>query len=350
MTEYLQRNVKKETEEHYRNRWPFAADARRNLYLKYSFKLPLDIAQERVAVGDLDESFLKNPENFKPRDMWQEIAGDLINRLGDNTPNKVGLDAGASSGYFARQLLSRGYEGRLIGVDIEMETQPGVESIIKGEFPNADIILGGSDVQKLQKIDYYQDDVLKSEPIPSDYFDFVTALFLLYHVPKIKEAYDAVHRVAKPGAIVVFSGREKLNQDHLWRMGMLVADGFGLNENRKDEHRVPRSFYDHHGVRDMRAYLETSPKFEIERRVPQGEHLWVPTTKEGWLDYKWAIMTLPYGKHPATGRFISQEDMDAFIEKEVKPLFIKQSQDNGTNGRYFIDYVFQDYFVCRAIK
>jgi len=333
--EYLPRNVKRETEDHYKNRWPFAADARRNLYLKFARRTPA-VSSENFDQMDWDNLHINHDQ--ETYDMWQNIAQDVINIVGDGETVQ-GLDVGASSGYFIQKLLDEGYRGRIFGVDIETGTQPGVETIIRMDHPEANLVLGGSDAQKLKCLEYYDDNnVLQKEDIPENYFDFVTELFVLYHVPNVKKAYNAAHRVVKPDGLVVFSGRNELNQKHLWSLGAVVAANFGV--------RPPDSFYRHHNLVAIENHLDASPKYELIKAVPQYENLWIPKD-EGWIDYKLALMTLPYGRDPKSGKMLSNQAMSDFIEAEIRPQYENQAEKN--NG-YFLDYVWQKYFVCRAIK
>lgn len=328
-SEILSRNVKKETNEHYKDRWPFAADARRNLYLKYANNVPKEIADSR---GD---PFYERT----PRDMWAEVAQNIMQRLGE-TSNKVGLDVGSSSGYFAHQLFNQGYKGRLLGVDIEIETQHAVEAIIKRDHPDADFHLGMSDAQQLRELVYVDENNRKLKiNIPKDHFDFVAELFVMYHVPSTKRAYAAAHRVAKPDGLVVFSGRGEENQKHLWTLGRMVADELNLMR--------PESFYEVHSLDDMEKHLNSSPYYEVLEKVPQAEHLWIPNNEEGWLDFKWALLTLPYGRDKSTGKHTRGLELEKYISEYVRPQFERQAE---ANGGYFIDYVFQNYYMCRAVK
>ncbi|HET6863981.1 MAG TPA: methyltransferase domain-containing protein [Candidatus Saccharimonadales bacterium] len=272
--QYSRRNVKKETLEHYKGGWPVSADARRNLYLKYA-GYPEDIATYRGERGN----------GYISRDMWNEIAKSLTNHIGEGRGLR-GIDVGASSGYFIRQLLSEGFKGEIVGVDIETGHQPFLQWRMSQEFPDATVIFGGSDAQSLKNINIVDDDNHTTEvlEIRKNSFDFLTELFVLYHVPDPEKAYWAAHKVVKPGGIAIFSGRGSLNQNHLWNLGAKAAHHFDAT--------IPQSFYNHHSIDDMENFLENSPHFELLDAVSQGNHLWIPATDEGWADYRAALMSL----------------------------------------------------------
>jgi SAM-dependent methyltransferase len=333
VTEFLSRNVKKETDEQYRGGWPYSADARRNLYLKYA-AYPEDIATMRQ----------ENVEQTAPRDMWKEIARKVIDRAG-NTPDTEGLDIGSSSGYFIRQLLEEDYKGKITGVDIETVHQPFLQQQLLLDYPTAKLRLGKANAQSLREVSVIDDgQTLDKFKIQTNSFDFVTELFVLYHVPIPERAYDSAHRVVKPDGIVVFSGRGPLNQQHLWNLGSTIA------ENLNTE--APASFYNHHSLDDMENYLSNSSKYEVLEKITQADHLWIPNDEEGWLDYKEALMSLrPFMKDKATQHVINGKTLSDYLDSYVRPvMFESQAANNSSEGRYFIDFVFQNFYICRAIK
>ncbi|MGH7157056.1 MAG: class I SAM-dependent methyltransferase [Candidatus Saccharimonadales bacterium] len=328
--EYSRRNVRRETFEHYKGRWPVSADARRNLYLKYA-KYPDDVALER------GESL----RGGEIRDMWKEVALTLLDNLGD-TRDKRGIDVGASSGYFIRQLMESGYRGEVIGVDIETGHQPFLQWELSQEFPGSTIVLGGSDAQSLREVRLTDDDgsVVEALRIDKNSFDFLTELFVLYHVPDPRRAYVAAHKVLKPSGIAIFSGRGRLNQRHLWNLGVKIADNFDA--------RVPQSFYDHHSLDDIESYLKESPYFEVIESATQADHLWIPATDEGWADYRAALMSLRPLMKDRSGKPINGKVLGDYLDSKIrKDEFEVQA---AANHGYFIDYVFQNYYVCRNIK
>lgn len=330
MEAYSRRNVRRETNEHYMGGWPTNADARRNLYLKYA-GYPEQVSLRR---GELAKS-------SEPRDMWKEIAETLHAYIGEGASLR-GIDVGSSSGYFIRQLLSQGYKGEIVGVDIETGHQPFLQWRLREEFPDSSVVFGGSDAQFLRELSVVDNDnrITGSFEIRKNSFDFLTELFVLYHVPSPEKAYWAAHRVLKPGGLAIFAGRGQLNQNHLWNLGAKIAYAFDA--------KIPQSFYSHHSIDDMENYLENSPHFEIIDVVAQGDHLWIPANDEGWADYRAALMSLRPFMKDKSGRPVKGELLGEYLDNEIRPNdFISQAQ---ANDGFFIDYVFQNYYVCRNIK
>ncbi len=327
--EYLARNIKKETAENYLGGWPYGADARRNLYLKYA-KYPDDIAFSRQ----------ETIRQLEVRDIWQEVAGKVIQYCG-NSPELIGLDVGASSGYFIRKLLESGYQGAIAGSDIETGHQPFLHSDISQDNPNTPLLFGHSDAQNLQQFKYLTDEGESSLQISNDSFDFLCELFVLYHVPDTEKAYLAAHRVLKPDGLAIFSSRGLKNQLHLWTLGKNIAQNFNTTE--------PESFYSAHSVDDMEDYLDKSSEFEILEKVSQADHLWIPANDDGWFDYREALMSLrPLLKERKSGKLINGKILSDYLDEVIRPTEF-ESQASKNDG-YFIDYVFQNFYVCRANK
>ena len=330
----LGRNVKKETERHYKGGWPINADARRYLYLKYA-KYPKEIAELR------GEKYIER----EPTDMWKDIAETVIENIGD-TEDKIGLDVGTSSGYFIPQLINAGYKGSIVGVDIETGYQPFLYQQLNIEYPDSNILLGGGNAESLRNLEIKDDDgeVINSLEIRKNSVDFLTELFILYHVPNVVKAYNAAHRVLKPNGLAIFSGRDRQNQSHIWNLGAIIAQEFKVE--------APESFYTHHGLKDIEDYLKVSPKFELVDVVRQADHIWIPALVEGgdkgWDATKLALASLPYGINEDTGRSIVNKDFLDYLDNVVRKDYF-EAQAAANNG-YFVDYVFQNYYVCRAIK
>ena len=329
--EILPRNVKKENDEQYKGGWPVSADARRLLYLKYA-KYPEDVARQR---GERINS-------TEIRDMWSEVADTLLDNLGD-TRDKTGIDVGSSSGYFINTLLERGYRGSILGVDLETGPQEFLEWDLSSRYPDVTVRFGGSNAQSLREVKVidFENNQIDKYKLGENEFDFLTELFVLYHVPDVKKAYNAAHRVLKPGGMAIFSGRGTRNQLHLWTLGAITSQHF--------DSKLPESFYTHHSVEDMKVYLSESPKFELLKIVPQADHLWIPATEEGWEDYKMALMSLgPMMKDKLTGRPIHGPRLQKFLDDTIRPDYFETQA--AANHGYFVDYVFQSFFVCRAVK
>lgn len=331
---FLSRNVKRETDEHYRGGWPVNADARRFLYLKYA-NYPREIADAR------NEEY----KEIEPKNMWQEIAQVIIDEFGDGQ-DKIGIDVGASSGYFIDRLLNSGYRGAIVGVDIETGHQQFLHQQTMLEHPGANVLFGEANATSLREIRVRDDDenVVNTLKIKSDSVDFLTELFVLYHVGDYEAAYRAAHRVLKPGGLAVFSGRHPWNQEAIWNLGAVIAQEYNV--------KPPTSFYLHHSVDDMERYLQDSSRFELLDVVPQANHIWIPSKDEageqGWLSVKMALASLPYGTHRLTGKSIVNKKFLDYLDAVIKPEHFDANAE--ANNGFYIDTMIQSYFVCRAIK
>jgi SAM-dependent methyltransferase len=340
MTErYLDRNVRKESEEHYTRGWPLPSDARRNLYLKYA----RPYSEFRGATPEDDDQ--------SPRDIWKEIADSVLARW-DDTTGKIGIDVGSSSGYFIEQLLEKGYRGEIIGVDKtqvnknglheDSSYMPFLQDFLNSRFPQSKILLGESDAQSLETLEITLEDnsVLKKD-LKDNQFDFLTELFVLYHLPRPYRSLEAAHRVLKPGGLAIFSGRGETNQENLWHLGAITA--------LQHQATQPESFYSHYPLDQMKRDLQESRQFNLIEVNEQEEYLWIPATHEGWTDYRAGLLSLlPLMKSKRTGKQVSGSKVADFLDEIIRPAFFEPQAKK--NDGYFVDRVHQAYFVCQAVK
>lgn len=101
------------------------------------------------------------------------------------------LDVGCGTGLVGRELRSRGYAGRLTGLDLSAESLARAES------------LGGYDVLRVA-------DLQQPLPVEDDAVDAVVCVGVMTYLPDVEAVWRELARVARPGGLVVVTQREDL--------------------------------------------------------------------------------------------------------------------------------------------
>ncbi len=283
--------------------------------------------------------------NAQPRDLWREMAKDILNIAG-NRPETIGMDVGTSSGYLIDVLLDEGYVGKLVATDIETTHFPQLREWIDKNFPTADIDLGSSNAETLRRVKIHAG---AAHPVLSDSIDFVVVANVLHHTAQPEAVFNAVHRVLKPGGIALFAGRNVTHLANLYEFAKPVARKFNTDQ--------PQSFYHKHDFELIKRELNDMSEYEILEVNEQGtptdpeaerELLWIPNTEEGRSDYWNAFYTLlPMMKQVDKRGPLTRVEVEDFIESEMRPYLEDLANFYGGN---FPEGLSQGYVVSRAVK
>jgi SAM-dependent methyltransferase len=329
---YYSRNIARERRDQYGPRGVIgetsdqrADDLRRHLILKY------DIRPEN-----------RDKEESEPRNMWAQISDDILLHVG-NGPDVLGLDAGTSSGYMPQLLLEKGYEGGILGCDIEASHLKNVAARLHDQHPGANLWFGKANAESLTKVQLINGEWLTIAP---NTFNFATVLNVLHHTADQEAILNSVAQAVKPNGLVFFMGRAKGHLGNMFGLGKEIGDHFHAN--------APRPFYEDSDMFMLEDMLNDSPLFEIvEARPPaeyvQAEYLWIPDTEEGHADYMETFYTLlPLMRSKVNGQQLKRKHVQPLLENLMHDGYFK-NHASYVNG-FFTEYLFQRYFMCRVIK
>jgi ubiquinone/menaquinone biosynthesis C-methylase UbiE len=311
VSEILHRNVWGGNRRQYQGKeiWPYAADVRRDLYLKYALD-PALAAEGKV-----------------PRDMWDEMAERL-----DLLKDKRILDVGTGSGYFLRKLLDRGHRGILDGVDTADWHLEHLQDFLREEYNHPLINLEYGDAQDL--------------PFADNSMDATVAPFIIYHLPRPRKLFSEAHRVTKPGGLAMFSARDVDNTYNLWTIARIIA--MKHNATMLDE----GPFYSHFPLEELLKAVKQSKKYELVDYVEQEETIWIPNTEEGWSDYREAIFSLLPHMRFRDGRQLRKTDVLDYLESNEE-FNIRRDVFSSIASEFdndFPDYLYQGLAVASVIK
>lgn len=339
---YLERNVAGERRAQYGPTFEYedfrqrADDLRRDLILKYAHP--------------------EHRRDAEPRNLWREIAKDVLEIAG-NREDMIGHDVGTSSGYMIDMLLEEGYRGKLVATDILTNHFDYLRQWLDQKFPDAQVQLGSSNAERLRSIKLPHQKT--REPLAESSADFVIAANIMHHTGDPEAVFKAVHRLAKPGAVAIFAGRNETHLANLYEFAWLVAGKFQTT--------APESFYHKHDFNLIVRELQAMPEYEIIRVNGQGvlpepeaghqdiwlpndekEVIWIPNTDEGRNDY-WNTLyaLLPLMKKLDKGNNLSRSEIEEFIETEARGYF--ESLATFYEG-HFPEGLSQGYAICTVKK
>ena len=296
----------RETRDQYGS-WPLTADARRYLYLKYA------ISPAKQESGD------------KPKDIWKEAAAQLDPVIGGRI-----VDIGASSGYFIEKLLQRGHrqQSEIIGIDKAASHFPVLEDWLKDRYSHPSLWLREGDAAGLN--------------IESNSADAATGLFLAYHMPRPHRLFSEIHRIVKPGGLVIFSGRSVDNLTNLWTTAQIVA--------KQHDAVMPQSnFYSHFPFDKLYEAIDQSKKFKVVEVREQKGSIFIPATQEGWEDFRDGVLSyMPLMRHSQTQKQFRYGEIKDFLNEDIRSRYFESLAAQYNN--YFPDRLHQGFVVAENVK
>ncbi|MGE4425981.1 MAG: class I SAM-dependent methyltransferase [Solirubrobacteraceae bacterium] len=129
-----------------------------------------------------------------------QVLGKLHKLLGHPLPRfERSLEIGAGTGYITLHLLRAGVVGRATATDIS----PGMVDALRGnaERLGLEVVARVADAERL--------------PFDDETFDLVCGHAVLHHIPDLDRAFAELHRVLRPGGVIVFAGEPSRNGDRL---------------------------------------------------------------------------------------------------------------------------------------
>lgn len=126
------------------------------------------------------------------------IEDKVVARLGLQDDDLL-LDVGCGTGKLLLKCASQNPGANLIGLDISSGVFQAARQQTEREGLNIDFVTAG--VQNI--------------PFPTDYFDKVVAMHMLYHANDIHQALSEIHRVTKPEGVVVITANSVSSRKQL---------------------------------------------------------------------------------------------------------------------------------------
>jgi SAM-dependent methyltransferase len=131
------------------------------------------------------------------------------------------LDLGCGNGHFLHELIRRGHQSPLLGVDFSLPLLRDAESSLGVEFREADLS---------------QLSVTSNQLSVTDYWSLITAFATLHHIPSTEMRLDilrTVRKLMKPDGKFILSNWQFLNSAKL-RSRIQSWDRVGINESDVD--------------------------------------------------------------------------------------------------------------------
>ncbi|WP_433212220.1 class I SAM-dependent methyltransferase [Microtetraspora malaysiensis] len=224
-----------------------------------------DAAIEVARVGTTEGYRIWSPTYDGPNGLF-DIDEPIVERILDEIPVGVALDAACGTGRVAASLAKRGH--RVLGVD------GSPDMLARARVPEGDFVLG--DLHRL--------------PVPDDAVDLVVCSLALTHVPSLQPVLAEFARVLRPGGYVLISDMHPEG----------VARGFVPTVRRADGKPGRIASYRHSIGDYLRAGL--SAGFRVRRceepRVPKAgdpRPAETPSTSEAievWDVWPWCLTQL----------------------------------------------------------
>jgi predicted TPR repeat methyltransferase len=158
-----------------------------------------------VPIGDWLHQGTSDPREVADRyDKWAQSYDDDLASWSYQAPAVVAetvvsrhpdagavLDIGCGTGLVGRALRARGFEGRLLGLDISQAS--------------LDVAGAGGAYDALEQADLQQ-----RLPVEDDSVDAVVCVGVMTYLPEVEAVWREFARVARPGGLVVATQREDL--------------------------------------------------------------------------------------------------------------------------------------------
>ncbi|MCK9250171.1 MAG: class I SAM-dependent methyltransferase [Solirubrobacteraceae bacterium] len=129
-----------------------------------------------------------------------QVLGKLEKLLGRPLPRfERSLEIGAGTGYITLHLLRAGIVADATATDIS----PGMVDALRGNAERLGLTVDArvADAERL--------------PFDDESFDLVCGHAVLHHIPDLDRAFAELHRVLRPGGVVLFAGEPSRNGDRI---------------------------------------------------------------------------------------------------------------------------------------
>ncbi|MBI5823855.1 MAG: class I SAM-dependent methyltransferase [Chloroflexi bacterium] len=139
------------------------------------------------------------------------------------------LDLGCGNGHFLRELLGRGHQAPLLGLDFSLPLLREAESKLGVEFREVDIVKLSVTSEQLS--------MTSNQPLITGHWSLITAFATLHHIPSNEIRLDilrTVKKLLKPNGKFILSNWQFLNSEKL-KARIQPWSRVGLSDDDVDE-------------------------------------------------------------------------------------------------------------------